>query len=90
VTRISDIELRKLKRGQPVVWVFRAGNTTTHHLAQVKLVLQASILLHVYFDEGLPKSRKWSIRTNQPLHEWRGYTGGEVWLERHPNDEQNV
>lgn len=87
MSRITDAGLKNLRRGQPVVWVFRAGNATTKHVAQVKRIVDGSILLHVYFDDGVPSSRKWSFRTNQPLNESRGHTGGEVWLERHPAHE---
>jgi hypothetical protein len=81
VIKLTTDSLARLPLEAELRWVFRSGSEVRIHRALMKKHVNKSLLLHVFFDGSTPDAARWSLVTNQPLHQWRGYTGGEVWLE---------
>ena len=79
--KLTVDELGRLPDGAEICWVFSSGSRVARHRALMKKHVNKSLLLHVFFDGITPEARRWSLITNQPLHEYRGHTGGKVWLE---------
>jgi hypothetical protein len=82
MTRCSSEQLAALPPGTELEWVFSTGGEVRRHRALLKKQVNQSLLLHVLFDGVTPEARRWSLITNQPLHQYRGHTGGTVWLEQ--------
>jgi hypothetical protein len=80
VTKLTISELTQLRKNAELRWNFASGSHVAQHKVIFKKFVEQSLLLHVFFDGATPEGRRWSLITNQPLHEWRGHTGGSVWL----------
>jgi hypothetical protein len=80
MTKLAISELKQLPKNAELRWNFLSGSSVNQHKAIFKKFVNQSLLLHVFFDGSTPEGRRWSLITNQPLHEWRGHTGGKVWL----------
>jgi hypothetical protein len=87
--KLTVAELGALRIGTEVTWIFSSGSEIRRHRAIVKRRDNKSLLLHVFFGDGVPDTRRWSLVTNQPVSEYRGHTGGKVWLERYAESAQS-
>ncbi|MDB5706607.1 MAG: hypothetical protein JWN66_3723 [Sphingomonas bacterium] len=67
-------ELKALPIGKRLFWVYGTGTSAVRIPTKVVEHSSKQVALLVYFPEGQRRIR-WSLTTNQPVHESRGYVG---------------
>lgn len=67
--------LKKMARGTRLFWVVGEGASEVRHPAKIVDHWPNQIGVLVYFRDKRQQKKRWSLITNQPVGESRGYLG---------------
>ena len=65
--------LSKLPIGTRLTWVYGENSYEKRHPAQIVEHSRGQVHLLVYFTDKPQQKKRWSLMTNQPVHESRGH-----------------